>query len=557
MRHPNRLPPLAESPRDARGASVARDAEQADEVIYRLGLHCLPVPGLPVETTVDDVVVQFVRGPVRAQRTQIRQRHELPFVFDKRMTRAEVGENEMIAVFSIRETPVPDALDQAFDRWRARGLAAAGLITAVLDERIAADELFEDAVFFRDGAFIGAADLRSLVRTYMPFEVNAADRYAIDQLRSLSLSETSDVARAARLYRRAALEGPSADAYAMLWVAAECFSGHSSPSRKDIERALMDAGLAPESLPLHVGLLINLRGKVQHHGLETDDRINTAFYEIEAVVRALIRQHADLRGGWWPAADNPAAFVEPFDHALAALQGPGVTHWHQDRLPPVTEPLPLSLPRRVPNASTDPRLDLDPALGDALDLVANVVIDAIEWQDPNASLAVQVGRPDEVAEQATAGANAERIWLSEAKLEGFDDPEHPEVLVNLAWDLHGLVGAAIAQQGGLVSQGPGVAVVEAVGAYAQYRRFVVTGELDAHLLQVPQDEDAISLGKLAGWAAAGDKRAKQRLCSMTRSDRKLASAISESLKQVKPGPPSHVLELGRRAARAAGLSPDW
>ena len=326
----NLLPPLAGSPRDARGVAAATDDEGADEVVYRLGLHCLPVPGLPAETRIDNVAVDFVRGPVRAQHTQMRQRYGVPFVFDKYMTREERGEKEMVAVFSIREAPVPDNLAPAFGRWRARALAAAGLLSAVLDERVAGDELFEDAILLLGGIVVDAADMRGLVRTYMPFEVNAADRHAIEQLRSISLAERSDVVRAARLYRRAALEGPSADAYAMLWVAAECFSDHRSPSRKEIEEALVDAGLDPESLPLHVGLLIDLRGKVQHHGLEMDDRIRTAFYEMEAVVRALIRSQAELRGGWWPASDDPAAFVEPFNHALAALRGPGTSQWHRD-----------------------------------------------------------------------------------------------------------------------------------------------------------------------------------------------------------------------------------
>lgn len=549
------LPPLAEPPRDARGAAATRDVNQADEVVYRLGLGCLPVPGLPADTSIDDVHVEFVRGPVRAQHTQMRQRHGLPVIFDKHMTRTEFGDNAMVAVLSISEAPVPAELDPAFGRWRARALAAAGLLSAVLDERIAADELFEDAVLLRRGVYVGAADMRGLVRTYLPFEVNVADRHAIEQLRSLSLSETSDVARAARLYRRAALEGPSADAYAMLWVAAECFSAHRSPSRKAIEAALVNGGIDPESLPLHVGLLIDLRGKVQHHGLEVDDRIKTAFYEMEAVVRALIRQHAQLRGGWWPASDNPAAFREPFDRAVAALHGPGTTQWHDDRLPRVAAPQPLRLPRRVPKAVDDPRIQIDPAFGDALELIANVVVDAIEWQDPEASIAVQLGRPDDVPQEVMAGASAERIWLSAEKLRGFDDPESPAVLVNLVWDLHGLVGAAIAQQGGLVSEGPGVAAVEAVGSYAQYRRLIVHGEFDAELLQIPGDEDALSLGKVAGWAAAGDPRAARRLRALTGSNRKLAKAITEGLAEA-PGPPEHVLELGDRAAWETGLPPE-
>ncbi|MGI9081884.1 MAG: hypothetical protein ACR2FZ_06340, partial [Thermoleophilaceae bacterium] len=80
---------------------------------------------------------------------------------------------------------------------------------------------------------------------------------------------------------------------------------------------------------------------------------------------------------------------------------------------------------------------------------------------------------------------------------------------------------------------------------------------DAELLQIPEGTDAISLGKLSGWAAAGYQRAQGRLRSLTGNDRQLAEAIAEILTEVKPGPLEHVLELGRQAARDAGLSPNW
>lgn len=98
------LPPLAEEPRDLRGGRS--EAENADEVVYRLGLHALPVPGLPDYLSVDDIEVSFVRGPIRAQRTAMRQRHELPVVFDKRMARENVGDGEVLAVFLLHEAPV-------------------------------------------------------------------------------------------------------------------------------------------------------------------------------------------------------------------------------------------------------------------------------------------------------------------------------------------------------------------------------------------------------------------------------------------------------------------
>src|SRR5918995_2913166 len=253
MTHISGLPRRAEVPVDARDSSSV--GLKFDRVIYRLGLHALPVPGLPASFGVDDVRVDFVEGPILAQRTEVRQRHGLPFVFDKHMSRSEAGDGELVCLLSIEADKPPD-LQQAFRRWRSRALAAAGLVASILDERVVGAQIFEDALLVHDGEVVSAADLRAGIRTFLPLEVHAADRAALEKLGSVQLAESSDVARAARLYRRAVLEGPSADAFSLLWIAAECFGTHGTPSRREIEASLVRAGISPDTLPLHVGLLI-------------------------------------------------------------------------------------------------------------------------------------------------------------------------------------------------------------------------------------------------------------------------------------------------------------
>jgi hypothetical protein len=536
----NTLPELSEEPKDARGDW---GVEEADEVVYRLGLSCAPVPGLPDELSIGDVRIEFVHGPVRAQRTEIRQRFSLPVVFDKSMKRTEIGHGEVVALVSLSTTLVPDDLEAGFASWRAQALAAAGMLAAVLDERVAGDELFEDALFLRKGTFVGAADMREKVRTYLPFEVNPSDRQALEQLGALAASEQSSVARAARLYRRAALEGPTADAYAMLWVAAECFSEHRSPSRKDIEAALSAAGLNPEGLPISVGRLIELRGKIQHHGVEADDRLTTAFYEMEAVVRTLIRQEAEIRGGWWPASDNPAGFAAPFDAVVAQMHERGTSEWHTDHLPPSEIPSPLHIPRNRPNPQDDPRIELDPGFGDRATLVAAVVLDAIEWVDQELSLKVQFGRPPDAPAGMTCGAKADTLWVSADRLNDLDNPENPGGLVNLVWDLVGLVGFAVAQRDCLRSEGDGVLLVQAAGSWLQYLRLVKHGDFSADLLEIPKDKDPYSLGKLCGWAAAGDDRAMEAINRLVGRDHDLVTTTVEGLRNLKLGVPGHLLEI--------------
>lgn len=518
-------------------------AENAGEVIYRLGLRALPVSGLPEEMRVADTEVRFVRGPVVAQRTYMRQRSGLPIVFDKHMVRKEVGSGDLIAVLAIRTAPVPSELENAFAQWRASALAAAGMVAAVLDERVVGEELFEDAVLLSGGEFLGAIDLRSRIRSFLPFEVNLADEHALEQLADADLTEGSPAARAARLYRRASLEGPTADAYAMLWVAAECFSEDRSPSRRHLEAALRGAGLDPDGLPIPVGRLIELRGKIQHNGLEADDRLQTAFYEMEAVVRALIRQSADLRGGWWPAPNNPAAFADPFKPAVARFHDQGSTEWHQDSLPEFEEPGPLPIPRQVPNPVQDPRLDIDSEFGEATGLVASIVADALEWQDANVELSVKAVRPSEAPAEMTSGAGGAGIWLGPELLDGHDDPERPQVLINLVWEIHSLVGAAIAQRAGMVSRNDGVIAVEAVGSYLQYQRLVNFGMFPEEDLQIPEPTDRFALGKIAGWAAAGNRRAKDTAGELTGRDAEVVGTLIEALETAHPGPPTWLLEL--------------
>jgi hypothetical protein len=272
--------------------------------------------------TIDDVLIEFTRGPIRAQRTTMRQRHGFPIVFDKHMSRDEVGDGELIALLSIREAPVPDEMDIAFARWRARALAAAGMVAAVLDERVVGTELFEDAVLLRRGEFVLAADMRGQVRSQY-------------------------------------------------------------------------------------------------------------------------------------------------------------------------------LPRCVPSPELDPRVELDAALGDEGTLVAGVVVDALEWQAPNATLAVRSGHPDHVTAASTMGADATAIWIAPERLEGLDDPRHPELLVNFVWELHGLVSASLAQRAGIASEGEGATMIEALASFARYRR---SRSCDSQRSRA-RARDAGSRGARAGSAA--------------------------------------------------------
>lgn len=552
MDHRDLMPPLNEEPRDALGSN---SVEEATRVLYRLGLRSDAVPGLPDRLQVDDVMVEFIDGPVRVQTTEMRQRHGLPIEFDKFMQRLDVGASLRIALLSIEAAPVPEDLDKAFTSWRNRALAAAGLVASVLDERVVGAELFEDAVLFKNEVVLGGADMRTRVRSYLPLEVRSSDLEAFEQLQRISLAESSAAARAARLYRRAMVEGPTADAYVMLFIAAECFSEKNSPDKQQMKAALIEAGVDIENLPVEVGPLLGLRGKIVHHGVEDHDNLTIAFYEMEAVVRALIRQNSQTTGGWPPLPSNPGAFSEPFDAAVATLQGRGSSHWHDNGLPPVAHPVAMNIPRRIVRPEDDRRVDFDPELGDALDAVAAVVVEAIEWLGPEAQLFVKASHPDRVPDWTSSLATPEGIYLHPDVYADVLSDDNPGRFVNFVWDLYGLVGAVLLQRAAVKSENVDTFVVEAFGAFAQYQRLALFGDFDSDLLNIPTDRSLISLGRIAGWTAAGNTRAAEALRLLNGSDLELVNEIVRALQADPPGAPIHLIRLADELASDSGNSP--
>ena len=118
--------------------------------------------------------------------------------------------------------------------------------------------------------------------------------------------------------------------------------------------------------------------------------------------------------------------------------------------------------------------------------------------------------PPGIEAWVTAATNAHTISLAPQQLHGLDDPSKPQLLVNFIWQLHGLVAEVVAQQAGFTSEGHGGAALDALGAWSQYRRLVTYGEFDQSLLVIPAATDPNALGKIAGWAAAGERALSKR-----------------------------------------------
>ncbi|HEV2766290.1 MAG TPA: hypothetical protein VGV63_01120, partial [Acidimicrobiales bacterium] len=288
-------------------------------------------------------------------------------------------------------------------------------------------------------------------------------------------------------------------------------------------------------------LLIDLRGKIQHQGLENVETLETAFYEMEAIVRVLIRREMGITNGWWPALD-PGAFVNPFAAVVADAMGHIETRWHNDGLPPVDDhPKPMHLPRQVARPHLDPRLRLDPGFGENLSLIASVVIDAIEWQAPDTTLDIHLGLPPSVPGDNGILSSGEEIWIPAGELAGLDDPERPGLLVNFVWNLFYAVGAAVAQQRGVASEGDGTLVVAALASRAQYVRFVLYGDYPAGMITMPAPDTPEAVGRLTGWAAAGDDRARSVIEDLGGEQGDFCRELATVVSTLEMGPPFHLL----------------
>jgi hypothetical protein len=384
---------------------------------------------------------------------------------------------------------------------------------------------------------IGAMDIQERVRSLLPFEVTALDRPALAALAGVSLGDGSLIARAARLYRRAALEGPTADAYVALFLAVESLLDTRQPRKVDLDAILTDAGIDPDGVPLHTGLLIDLRGKIVHEGLEDHERLRTAYYELEAIVRTLIRQKAELRGGWFPA-QNLSAYAEPWPDRIAASDGTPRSEWHDDGLPPVSEPAPERVPRAVLPPDRDLLVtisdELKAAAGHGADLLANIAADARMRliPDDDAELALELGTGNGFY------VEPHRILVGSDRLQRLDDASR---LVGLTVDFTGAMGYWVAMRSIVGATDDEVTLRSAIASWYQYERLVVEGEVPPELLKLPASESPMDAGIISGWAGAGDERANSAVDALAGERGDLARATRDALRVSPPAPPRPVL----------------
>lgn len=153
--------------------------------------------------------------------------------------------------------------------------------------------------------------------------------------------------------------------------------------------------------------------------------------------------------------------------------------------------------------------------------------------DDNSNLVLDIGTGD--------GFDVEpgRILIGYERLVHLDEIPH---FVALTVDLTGVLAHWVAMQEVQGTTEDALTFRSATAAWYQYDRLVVNGELAPELLNLPPPETPTHVGTLAGWAAAGDERARHAVEELTGPAGELARALRDSLRESPPCPPRPALD---------------
>lgn len=421
----------------------------ADKVVYRGVFRGMNLFGMPDELKVGKARVFSIMGPLLTQKTDVIQRSGFPLVFDKRMEhRTEVGAGHRLSVVQIERSPIPEDLSALMIECREESRAAIALVAALLDERIAQEQLAEDLIFLQGEEAIAAADLRQRIRSFLPYEVRGKEMQAL-----LSL-ENADVPRhvqtAARWYLRGAQTGPQEDGVIFLWFAVETLVGSSKKGA--IENALREAGKDPADQQIGIGQLHGLRSQIVHDKPDKappdPELIRDGYYDLEGMVRALLRHAVGARSSW-PMHFGARVFQPPWDSRIQEAWLDPQVEFHEDALcagEPASIPG-LAWTEIAPPIDTATELKVRGGQGQDAQRLRRVAEVALAYyDDPDlGELLIQIKRFED--DRLQGRCEKERIEVSSKVV----NPKEPIQAIHLAELIHKFIGRTILEHRGVSS----------------------------------------------------------------------------------------------------------
>lgn len=318
--------PSADTHRRVPRTNVAPSGFEGHSAKFRLAFRAMEVPGFPDNLEIGGAEIAQGPGPLWTRVTRITQKPGWRVVYEKQMEHGvvAVADNDWITLCQLNVT-VPIDLTNAMVAWRDEGLAAVGVLAALLDERVAQEAILEDLLVFNapGDEVIGVVDHVQRVRRFQPANrVLSEHRGVLDRLGGLDLTSENATLASSRWYLRAAQLGPTPDAIVFLWIAAEALAKPRYGAKltaeegrrtdvKWVELAVAEAGLPPHLIDPPIGRLADLRAAVVHGGLEDHPLLSPGYYALEAIVRLLIRHRLGTGPFGWPVQPGVSNLVAP------------------------------------------------------------------------------------------------------------------------------------------------------------------------------------------------------------------------------------------------------
>jgi hypothetical protein len=285
------------------GTSPSLDVEWADiegyRAVYRIAFQSMEVERLPEQLEVERVMLLQTRGPVLTRRVDIVQRPQARLVWDKTAyDDLYVGSGLPLTVCHLPVVlPTTEQSQARFAAWRDEIYSAAGVLIALLDDRVAQREVFEDYLIFEGAEWFGLADRQGNVRNFLPFPLTDSDEAILQGLGSTTVPDNVRVA--ARWYLRGAQTGPAADGIPLFWTALEAIVGAEGRQVvRQVEEALRDVGEDPAELQPRLGPLFGLRADIVHHGEAELEPVVKGWCVLERICRKLLRHELVIDVSW-------------------------------------------------------------------------------------------------------------------------------------------------------------------------------------------------------------------------------------------------------------------
>jgi hypothetical protein len=479
---------------------------QGDRALYRAVFRGMQVHGLPEELTVGGATLRFHQGPALVQQTDLSQRAGYPLVFDKSMSHgALVGEGHWLTLVEVEIDDYAGASNETISEARQRAESAVAFVAAILDERVGQEMLAENLLIFDGEKPVAVADLRELVRNYLPFEARETEHDALAALGDLKLSRQAETA--ARWYLRGVQAGPSVDGVIFLWFAVEALTGTSK--KKPIEKALRGAGRDPADQGLTVGELHGLRSSFVHDRPDSDpppaEKVMQGFYDLEAMVKTLLRHELGVHSTW-PAHSASRVFHPPWQERVEEAWSSPQVEFHE-RLPGSNTEPPEGLDwgEMLPALETKGKVAVTGGQGQDTNMVRRIVeIALLYFDDPDAGeFKVAIKKPGDP--EAVADCRADELVISPRLLPPKDERE----ALRLQRLIHVLVGRCLLARMGVDPNAPQGSFLHGVLSGWVGVNFFSSRGVPGDLLSVnplPDQPSPFALGEHLGSGIAGSEK---------------------------------------------------